>query len=569
MNWIAKPQYSQEDRAELQAQLNIHPLFIQLLMQRGITKFDDAKNFFRPNLAHLYNPYRMKNMEKAVKRIQKALQKRENILVYGDYDVDGTTAVSLMYSFLKKELGHENIAYYIPDRYTEGYGVSHQGIAFAADNNFSLIITLDCGIKSIDKVLIANSHDIDVIICDHHIPGDVLPPAHAILNPKQIDCPYPFKELSGCGVGFKLIQALAEANGLNENVVFDYIDFAAISTCADIVPIEDENRILVYHGIKKFNTNPRKGFLQLLKRAGADNRELNVEDAVFILGPRINAAGRIAHASRVVELLAGENEEVLEELSKNINTNNSDRQDLDRNMTKEALEMIEQDETWPLRKSTVLYNPDWHKGVVGIVASRVIETHYRPTIILTHSQDKITGSARSVAGFDLYEALEECDELLTNWGGHAFAAGLTMEPNLLPEFVLAFDQAVSKRIKPEQLIPKLEYDAEVHLSVLTPSFYRILKQFSPFGPGNPTPQFCVRNLKIYNQNLRLLKDEHLQMQLYVDGDIQNVYNAIGFKLGKYYDQLRNAEHFHVICSIRENHFNGNTSLQLEIKDIKF
>lgn len=569
MNWIAKRQYSQQERADLQAQLNIHPLFIQLLLQRGITTFDQARDFFRPALTNLYNPYRMKDMDKAVQRIQKALQKRENILIYGDYDVDGTTAVSMVYSFFKKELGHSNLAYYIPDRYTEGYGVSDKGISFAADNDFSLIITLDCGIKSFDKILIAQTHNIDVIICDHHIPGEILPPAIAILNPKQNDCPYPFKELSGCGVGFKLLQALADTNGINEEAVFDYIDFAAISTCADIVPIVDENRILVYHGIKKFNENPRDGFLHLLRRAGADNRELNVEDAVFILGPRINAAGRIAHASRVVELLSGENEELLDELSKNINTNNQERQELDRNMTQEALQQIAEDPSWASRKSTVLYNPDWHKGVVGIVASRVIETHYRPTIILTHSQDKITGSARSVAGFDLYDALSDCDDLLTNWGGHAFAAGLSMEPDMLDAFKEAFDKAVSKRITEDQLIPKLDYDAEVPLGLLTPSFYRILKQFAPFGPGNPTPQFCVKNLKIYNQNLRLLKDQHLQMQIYAEGDIHNVFNAIGFKLGKYYDQLWNKEKFHIICSLRENHFNGNTTLQIEVKDIKF
>lgn len=569
MKWISKQQYNAEERAQLQAELKIHPIFIQLLLQRGINSFEAAKDFFRPSLHNLHDPYRMKDMEKAVKRIQKALQKREKILIYGDYDVDGTTAVSMVYSFIKKNLGHELVDYYIPDRYTEGYGVSNQGISFAVDNGFSLIITLDCGIKSFDKILLAQTHNIDTIICDHHIPGEIIPPAVAILNPKQIDCLYPFKELSGCGVAFKLLQALADENGLDEKVVFDYIDFAAISTCADIVPIEDENRILVHHGMIKFNENPRAGFLQLLKRAGAENKELNVEDAVFILGPRINAAGRIAHATQVVKLLTGENEDLLKTLSENINTNNQERQELDKRMTQEALEKIAHDPHWKNRKSTVLYQEDWHKGVVGIVASRVIETHYRPTIILTHSQDKITGSARSVAGFDLYEALSDCDELLTNWGGHAFAAGLSMEPEMLVPFIDQFDKAVQKRINDELLTQKLEYDAEVPLNVLTPSFNRILKQFSPFGPANPTPQFCVRNLKIYNQQIRLLKEEHLQMQIYADGDIHNVYNAIGFKLGKYFQQLKNANHFHMICCMRENTFNGQTSLQLEIKDIAF
>lgn len=568
MIWIPKRQYSPEERDSLQRALNIHPLFIQLLLQRGIDNFEDAKSFFRPNPNALHNPYRMKDMEKAVTRIQTAIKNKENILVYGDYDVDGTTAVSMMYEFIHKELKHENVSFYIPDRYSEGYGVSQKGIDFAVDNACGLIITLDCGIKSFDKILYANTHNIDVIVCDHHIPDENLPPAHAILNPKQALCNYPFKELSGCGVGFKLIQALTESYGINESVAWNYVDLVAISTCADIVPLVDENRILVHHGIKKINANPRKGFLELLKRAGAEGKELNVEDAVFILGPRINAAGRIAHASKVVELLTGESTQLQEELSHAINTHNSERQEIDKTMTAEALQMIAQDPEHANKSTNVLYNPNWHKGVVGIVASRVIESYYRPTLILTLSNGKITGSGRSIAGFDLYDALMDCDEYLTNWGGHAHAAGLTLEPEMLAPFADAFDKAVAKRLKPDQLIPTIHFDADVHPAVFNSSFLTLLKQFAPFGPANPAPLFLLKNLKIYNQNLRLLKDEHLQLQFYAADDIEQVYSAIGFKLGKHFNALKKASAFNAICALKENHFNGQTHLQFEIKDVE-
>ncbi|MBL0912382.1 MAG: single-stranded-DNA-specific exonuclease RecJ [Bacteroidia bacterium] len=567
MNWTSKHVFTAEERAELQQELNIHPVFIQLLLQRGIRTFDEARTYFRPAYSQLHSPYRMKDMQKAVQRIQKAMMRREQILVYGDYDVDGTTAVSMVVSFIRDQLRYENVGYYIPDRYTEGYGVSYAGISYAADNGFGLLITLDCGIKSLDKILHAQTLGIDTIVCDHHLPDETLPPAVAILNPKQKDCAYPFKELSGCGVAFKLLQALADENGLSEEAVYEYVDFAAISTCADIVPLTGENRVLVHFGMERINRAPRPGFLQLLKKAGAEGRELNVEDAVFILGPRINAAGRIAHGSRVVELLTGGEGPELSKMAAQINENNLERQDLDREMTREALEMIAADNEWSGRSSTVVYRPHWHKGVVGIVASRIIEKHYRPTIVLTESNGKITGSARSIKGFDLYDALSECDDLLLNWGGHTHAAGLTMEPENLPEFIRRFDMAAVRRVKPGMLEPVLEYDAEIPLSFIGPSFFRILKQFAPFGPGNMSPVFCIRNLKIYNGHLRLLKEEHLQMQLYSPEQNFNVYNAIGFKLGEKYEAIRNAPSFSVLCSLKENHFNGQTTLQLDIKDL--
>jgi len=568
MNWIPKRQFTAEERAPLQQELNIHPVFIQLLLQRGICSYDDARSFFRPSWSQLHAPYRMKDMDRAVQRIQKAMMRREQILIYGDYDVDGTSAVSMLMLFFRECLQYEHVGFYIPDRYTEGYGVSYTGISYAADNGFSLLLTLDCGIKSFDKILHASTLGIDTIVCDHHLPDETLPPAAAILNPKQKDCLYPFKELSGCGVTFKLMQALAEKNGLSETAVYEYADFAAISTCADIVPLTGENRVLVHFGMERINRAPRPGFLQLLRKAGAEGKELDVEDAVFILGPRINAAGRIEHGARVVELLTGAESPELSQLALRINENNSERQELDREMTREALEMIAADSSWPARSSTVLYNPHWHKGVVGIVASRVIEKHYRPTIVLTESGGKITGSARSIKNFDLYDALSDCDELLLNWGGHMHAAGLTMEAGNLPEFVSRFDAAVSKRLKPGMLNPALEFDAEIPLSLIGPSFYRILKQFAPFGPANMSPVFCIRNLKIYNDNIRILKEEHLQMQVYSPGQNYNVYNAIGFKLGEKYEAIRNAPSFSLCCTLRENRFNGQSSLQLDIKDLQ-
>ena len=479
-DWIIKPDGDADKVKKLAKEINVSQTIANMLVQRGIESYDTAKAFFRPELEHLHDPFLMKDMDVAVERLYSAMNKGEKILIYGDYDVDGTTSVALMYSFLKET--YSKLDYYIPDRYTEGYGISNKGIDFAAENDFSLIIALDCGIKAVEKIDYANSKNVDFIICDHHTPGDKIPDAVAVLDPKRVDCDYPYKELSGCGVGFKLIQALTLKNKLNDESLWDYLDLVAVSIASDIVPVTGENRVLAYYGLIKLNESPRLGLKSIIDVAQLTNKQITISECVFKIGPRINAAGRIQSGKSAVELLIAKEKDFAWRMSRDINNLNVTRQDLDKQITDEALKMIAESEDWQNSKSTVLYKEGWHKGVVGIVASRVIEHYYKPTIILTRSNGMATGSARSVAGFDLYKAIDSCSDLLENFGGHMYAAGLTIKPENLEKFRTKFETEVAKVITPDQLIPKVKIDAEIKLADITPKFYSIIKQFAPFGP---------------------------------------------------------------------------------------
>ncbi len=565
--WIIKPKEDEQKINDLAESLSVSEIIANLLVQRGITNFEDAKQFFRPELSQLYDPFLMKDMEMAVGRLDIAIKNNEKILVYGDYDVDGTTAVATVYSFFKKI--HPNIDYYIPDRYSEGYGISYKGIDFAAENNFSLVIALDCGIKAVEKIDYANDKDVDFIICDHHTPGDMLPEAVAVLDPKRNDCDYPFKELSGCGVGFKLLQAFARSNKISDDEVFSYLDLAAVSIASDIVPIIDENRVLAYYGLKKLNNDPQLGLKSIIKTSGLEKKEIFITDIVFKIGPRINAAGRIETGAKAVELLIADDTNKANNMSSDINDNNNTRKDFDSTITQQALKMIEVSEELKNRKTTVLYNPKWHKGVIGIVASRLIETYYRPTIVLTQSNGLITGSARSVQGFNLYNAIDACKDLLENFGGHKFAAGLSLKKENLKAFQDKFEQVVSQQIKPDQLIPKINIDAKVKFDDINPKLYRILKQFQPFGPNNMSPVFVTENVFDTGNGKIVGKDKnHLRLSLLQKGNTNKSLPAIAFRQSDCYDIIKEKQLFSVCYNIDENNFNGNTSIQLKVKDIK-
>lgn len=543
--------------------LHIDPSLCKLLVQRGITNFDESRDFFRPSLAHLHDPYLMKDMDAAVERLTLAINRNEKILVYGDYDVDGTTSVTLFYGFLNKF--YHNLDYYIPDRYEEGYGVSWQSIDWAEAHGISLIVTLDCGIKSVDKVAEAKNRGIDFIVCDHHRPGDELPPAVAVLDPKRNDCLYPYKELTGCGVGFKLLQAYCIHHHIEEELLFEYLDLLAISIAADIVPITGENRVLAYYGLVRINTSPRIGVKSLIKIAGLSGN-LDITNVVFGLAPRINAAGRIQHAKEAVRLLLSDDEEEAAAFAEEINIHNRDRRAFDSSMTEEALSMIESDSWFEEAKSTVLYKEDWHKGVIGIVASRCIEKYYRPTIILTQSHGKAAGSARSVPGFDVYEAIEECSDLLEQFGGHTFAAGLTLPVDNIDAFRVRFNQIVSDKILPNQLIPMVNIDTTIDLKQITAKFYNILRQMGPFGPGNMTPIFDSRNV-ILHGNPTIMKERHIKFEVKQEGS--SVFTAIGFGMASTLEELTKKQPFSICYNLEENNFRGNKSLQLFLKDIKF
>ena len=510
----------------LKESLKIHPALCRALVLRGIETYDEAKAFFRPSLDSLHDPCLMKGMAKAVNRITEAIARGEKILIYGDYDVDGTTSVAVVFSFFRAV--YPNLDYYIPNRYTEGYGISSRGIDHAAENGFSLIIALDCGIKSNDKVDYAHTKGIDFIICDHHTPGDAAPEAVAVLDPKQQDCPYPYKELSGCGIGFKLIQGFAQQQDIPKEKVFQYLDMVCVSIASDIVPITGENRTLAYHGMQKLNTSPCQGLKSLLGVAALE-KKLDISDIVFIIGPRINAAGRIDDGKHAVKLLISEAEDLASDgHADTLDQFNKERKDLDKNITEHALDMIGTDESMISRKSTVLYHESWHKGVIGIVASRLIENYYRPTIVLTLSDGKVTGSGRSVKGFDLYEAIYECREHLIQFGGHKFAAGLTMLPEKVQDFSAAFEKIVSERITPDQLIPEIEIDAELSLDDINPKFYGIIQQMAPFGPGNMKPVFLSKDLRDSKWS-KLVKEEHIKFSVRrAQGD---TIDGIGFGLG--------------------------------------
>lgn len=561
--WVLKQQGCPVAIDSLTSELKINPILINLLVQRGITSYDDARNFFRPSLDHLHDPFLMKDMDLAVARIEEAIRQRENILVYGDYDVDGTTAVALTYSFLKTL--HGNIHYYIPDRYKEGYGISCQGIDWAKENNYSLIIALDCGIKSIDKVAYANELGIDFIICDHHRPGAELPAAVAILDPKRNDCEYPYKELSGAGIGFKLIQAIAQQNNMPFSHLEQFLDLVAISIAADIVPITGENRILAYFGLQKVNSQPRPGVKAILELSSF-KKELTISDVVFTIAPRINAAGRMEHGNKAVELLISKNEDLASFLGDDINENNLKRKDLDAAITEHALKIVEEDEGFAARKSTVVYSPDWHKGVIGIVASRLTDKYYRPTIVLTKSNGHVSGSARSVKDFDVYNALESCSDLLDQFGGHMYAAGLTMKEENVEAFRQRFEEVVSSMITEQMLTREMEVDCVLNLSDITPGFYKILKQFAPFGPGNMSPLFRSDGVRD-NGKGKIVGNNHLKLSVLQDKR-QGAFDGIGFQLGHHHPQIE-SEPFNIVYHIEENTFNGRTNLQLNIKDLKF
>ncbi len=564
-NWKPKPNPDTELLKNLQADLGIHPLLCGLLIQRDILNFDLAKSFFRPDLNQLHDPYLMKDMDKAVSRIERAIENGENILVYGDYDVDGTTAVSLLSSFLLKF--YPNIDTYIPDRYKEGYGVSKEGIDYAWDNNISLIIALDCGIKAIDKVDYASSKGIDFIICDHHRPGDSLPKAIAILDPKRADCFYPYDELSGCGVGFKLSQALAQKWDLEADEYLENLDLLAVSIGSDIVPITGENRILAFWGLKKINQSPRPGFELLIELAGKKNQVLSIMDLVFLLGPRINAAGRISHGQLAVNLLCGKNLKELEKIADQINTQNDQRKILDKDISHSALELIKSNGE-ENRFSTVVYDPSWHKGVIGIVASRLIESYYRPTVVFTKSKNVLAGSARSVKGFDVYNALDACSDILEQFGGHMYAAGMTLQEENYEAFKSKFEEVVSQNIKEEHRIPIIEIDAPLEFKDIDWKFYRVLKQFGPFGPKNMAPVFQSNNLQDTGNSRAVGSDKtHLKLEL-KDLDSGIIIQGIGFKLADKLEILNSGKPISIAYHLDENHFNGNSSLQLRVLDIK-
>lgn len=563
MRWTLKPKPSEDKIKHLAQALNVEDFVATLLIQRGIETFEDAKNFFRPSLEHLHDPYLMKDMDKAVSRIERAIENQENIMVFGDYDVDGTTAVSLVSSYLKSHYPH--IATYIPDRYDEGYGISYKGIDYADDNGISLIIALDCGIKSIDHIAYAKARNIDFIVCDHHRPGEFLPDAVAVLDPKREDCSYPYDELCGCGVGFKLIQALGQNRNETIEDLVPYLDLVATAIAADIVPITGENRVLAYFGLKVINSEPRPGIKALVHQV--KKKVLDITDVVFIISPRINAAGRIKHGNHAVELLTEFDLEQAQQFASEIEQYNADRKDLDKKITKEAFQQILQNNEEE-RFSTVVFQEDWHKGVIGIVASRLIETYYRPTLVFTKSGDKYAASARSVKGFDVYNALDACSEHLEQFGGHMYAAGMTLKAENYQLFKDAFEKCVQETIQPEMRTPEIEIDAEIDFSDITPKLIRILKQFEPFGPQNMTPVFMTKDVKDSGYAKTLgAEEEHLRLfvkqSLGTDGIA-----AIGFGLGKKLNIAQNQNPFQLAYTIAENEWNGNISTQLMLKDIR-
>lgn len=562
---IIKPVADDADIKKLQEALSIDHVLANLLAQRGIKTYDEAKAFFRPEYENLHDPFLMQDMEKAVSRLDKAIANNEKILIYGDYDVDGTTSVALVYSFLRDI--YNSLDFYIPNRYNEGYGISHKGIDYAKETGATLVIALDCGIKAVEKIEYATNNSIDFIICDHHTPGDTIPEAVAVLDPKRKDCEYPYKELSGCGVGFKFMQAFADRKNIPFKNLVKYIDLVVVSIASDIVDITGENRVLAYFGLKKLNEDPVIGLKAIIKIAGQENKTLTISDCVFKIGPRINAAGRIESGKYAVELMVSGDMEKAKEVGRKIDEYNTERKSFDRNITHEALRTIGNDITLRNQKSTVLYNPDWHKGVVGIVASRLTETYYRPTIILTESKGMATGSARSVSDFDLYSAINSCNKYLVNFGGHKFAAGLTIKIDDVDKFSECFEKYVSENITDKQKVPVVEVDSELEFSQISPKFYRILRQFAPFGPGNMTPIFLTKNIKDTGKTACVGRTkEHLKLEM-IDKE-KNTLSGIAFSLGHVYSQINDNKTFAVCYSIEENEFRGKVNLQAMVKEIQ-
>lgn len=563
--WVLAPIIKNEEADRLQAELGVHPIFTQLLLRRGVHTFEEARNFFRPSLEHLHNPFLMKDMREAVHRIKQAFLTKEKVMIYGDYDVDGTTAVALVYGFFSTLYG--NLIFYLPDRYTEGYGLSIIGIDYAKEQGVGLIITLDCGIKAYDQVRYAKSLGIDVIIGDHHQPGDELPEAFAILDPKRKDCGYPYKELSGCGVGFKLVQAFIASNNLDPLQAFDYLDLVAVSIASDIVPLTGENRVLTYFGLQRINTQPSIGLKALIQLSGNRTGTFTINDILFQLGPRINAAGRIGHASNAVKLLLSRSLQDAANYSKGIDVQNAQRKDFDIKITEEALALATEQGPINGRKSIVLYKKDWHRGVIGIVASRLVEKYYRPTIILTHADTHITGSARSIAGVDLYETLSSCSDLLNQFGGHYFAAGLTMEEDKIQALRERFEEVIASKITEEMLMPIITIEAELNLLDVDARFCRILRQFEPFGPQQEAPVFLSKEVKLLGP-AQVVGDAHLKMTIIQHGSPS--FACIGFGLGHFAEILNKIQKpFDMCFTLEENMWRNRKTLQLNIKDIKF
>lgn len=569
-HWIINNLSEEDERCKesLVEELKISPTLCQLLVQRGIRTMEDARRFFHPQLNHIHDPFLLNDMDKAVERINRALGKKEKILIYGDYDVDGTTAVALVYKFLQQF--YSNIDFYIPDRYDEGYGISYKGIDYASENGFSLIIVLDCGIKAVEKVKYATQRNVDIIICDHHNPDDVLPPAVAVLDPKRVDSTYPYSHLSGCGVGFKLMQALATSNGFSlDKMLFPLMDLLAVSIASDIVPITGENRVLMMYGLKQLNSNPSVGLQGIIEVCGLRGKEVTVSDIVFKIGPRINASGRMHSAGEAVELLVTKDLRFAKDRSGRIDRYNQERKDLDKKTTDEALDSIKDDHEFANRNSIVVYNPKWSKGVIGIVASRLSEKYYRPSVVLTLSNGFATGSARSISGFDIYKAIDSCRDLLENFGGHIYAAGLTLKEENVPDFQRRFDEYVTANITEDQKTPQIDVDAVIHFSEITPKFFNILHKFAPFGPENLKPVFVTHNVVDFGTSRLVGRDlEHLKLEL-TEPDSENVMNGIAFGMGEQFnDHIKELKPISICYTIEENNFNGNKSIQLMVKDIK-
>ena len=565
--WILKEPADSSKVDRLAAELGIDRVLADLLVKRGVETFEQARSFFRPSLDDLHDPFLMKDMDTAVERVRKAITTEEKILVYGDYDVDGTTAVALVYSFIKRY--NKNADFYIPDRYDEGYGVSYKGIDWAADNGFTLIITLDCGIKSVDKVAYAKGKGIDMIICDHHLPDDTLPQAVAVLDPKREDDTYPFDDLSGCGVGFKLVQAYSDRYGIPFETLVPLLDLLVVSISSDLVTMVGENRILAHYGLKQLNESPRCGLLAMINLSNLEPGHVTIDDIVFKIGPRINAAGRMESGRLAVELLTATDESQAFKTGDRINDNNNERKSIDREVTQEALEMVQNGTCLSFNNATIVYNPQWNKGVVGIVASRLVEAFYKPTIVLTKSNGFVTGSARSIQGFDLYSAIESCADLLENFGGHVYAAGLTLREENLQEFIDRIEKFIDGKISQEMLVPIIEMDARLDFSQVTPKFFRILKQFQPFGPGNSTPVFFTENVYDDGNGRKVgAGGVHLKLDMIQESQPYHRIPAIAFNMAEYFDYIKEGNPLDICYSIVENYYRGNSTLQLRIKDMR-
>jgi len=565
--WILKAPADAGKVNRLATEVGIDSVLAELLVKRGVETFEEARSFFRPNLANLHDPFLMKDMDRAVERLHAAVVSGEKILIYGDYDVDGTTAVALVYSFVSRFT--KNIDFYIPDRNDEGYGVSLKGIDWATENGFKLIITLDCGIKAIEKTAYAASKGVDMIICDHHLPDNELPAAVAVLDPKREDCHYPFDDLSGCGVGFKLVQAYAKKYNVAFETLLPLLDYLVVSIASDLVSVTGENRILAHFGLKQLNESPRAGLQAMIDLSKLEVGHITIDDIVFKIGPRINAAGRMETGRLAVELLTTDDLGMAMQIGEKINDNNNDRKSIDREITQEALEMVQNGNSLAWKNATIVYNSSWNKGVVGIVASRLVEAFYKPTIVLTKSNGFVTGSARSVQGFDLYEAIESCSDLLENFGGHVYAAGLTMREERLQEFSERIDKFIGERITKDMLTPVVTIDAKLDFSRITPKFFRILKQFQPFGPGNNNPLFLTENVYDSGNGRKVgAGGVHMKLDLIQEDQPYRQISAIAFNMSEYYDYIKAGNPFDVCYSIVENYYRGNSTIQLRVRSLR-